>query len=162
MPWACPRRIAPRGSDATSARSFAIVQFDLPSDTWGEAIDAKVERITAGKSALEIYRVATALRVSHFDAALTSSVGRLQINITSSLRAANWFGRRSAPYLCKPPHCALNAAATGPSTVALRGHKPAVRLHIVLARICLEAPVLALEYGRKRRAQAIPESLPTT
>jgi hypothetical protein len=92
MPWACPRRIAPRGSDATSARSFAIVQFDLPSDTWGEAIDAKVERITAGKSALEIYRVATALRVSHFDAALTSSVGRLQINITSSLRAANWFG----------------------------------------------------------------------
>ena len=68
------------------------VQFDLPSDTWGEAIDAKVERITAGKSALEIYRVATALRVSHSDAALTSSVGRLQINITSSLRAANWFG----------------------------------------------------------------------
>ena len=94
MPWACPRRIAPRGSDATSARSFpfAIVQFDLPSDTWGEATDAKVERITAGNSAIEIYRIATELRVSHFDAALTSSVGRLQINITSILRAANWFG----------------------------------------------------------------------
>ena len=96
MPWACPRRIAPRGSDATSARSFArsfaIVQFDLPSDTWGEATDAKVGRITAGNSAIEIYRIATELRVSHFDAALTSSVGRLQINITSILRAANWFG----------------------------------------------------------------------
>ena len=98
MPWACPRRIAPRGSDATSARSFArsfaIVQFDLPSDTWGEATDAKVERITAGKFAIEIYRIATELRGSHFDCDLQSHFAVISLRYGYISRSFGFVSKR--------------------------------------------------------------------
>ena len=98
--WSCPGRA--RGALPREAAMRQVLAHLLahslyyssifPQTLWAKPLTRWWSGLLHAIPTIEIYRIATELRVSHFDAALTSSVGRLQINITSSLRAANWFG----------------------------------------------------------------------